>query len=187
MQPRKPIAIDLDGVVVDLVSVMLPKLSELAGRTVTAEDIKVFEIGQALGLTRATMAELWDWLEREQAYAHAPPIEGAVQALHNLGRERVSFMTSRPKSVRDQTLEWLRDHGLGEYQLEMGLPAHKVVRAGDFFALVEDNATHLASVASRVQLVLLYDQPWNRAAPTLPNMVRVQGWAEILRLLNRGH
>jgi uncharacterized HAD superfamily protein len=184
---REPVAIDLDGVVVDLVSTMLPKLSELAGRAVTAEDITVYHpVAQALGLADDAMAELWDWLERERVYARAPPIDGAVSVLRALGCDPVSFVTSRPESLRGETVEWLTGHGLGHYRLEMGLPAQKLLEAGRFYALVEDNPTDLGSVASRVEVVLLYDQPWNRAAPPLANVVRVRGWAEIAELLNEG-
>ena len=164
---------------------MLPKLSELAGRAITADDIHVFNIAQALRLSGAAMKELWKWLERERAYACAPPIDGAVSGLRDLGPDAVRLATSRPESLRGQTLEWLATHGLGGYQLEMALPAQKVVEADHFYALVEDNAEYLASVASRVELVLLYDQPWNRAAPAFPNVVRVRGWTEIAGLLNQ--
>jgi uncharacterized HAD superfamily protein len=188
--PGKPIATDLDGVVVDLVSMMLPKLSELAGRAITADDIHVFNIAQALRLSGAAMKELWKWLERERAYACAPCVDGAVSVLQGLGQDRVSFITSRLESLRDQTIEWLEGHGLGGYRLEMRRetdpPGPKPIEAGKFYALVEDNCTYLASLASRVQLVVLYDQPWNRAAPALPNVVRARDWAEIGELLNRG-
>ena len=177
---------DLDGVVVDLVSTMLPKLSELAGRAVTADDIKVFDIGQALGLSDGAMAGLWDWLERSRAYASAPPIDGAVGALRALGPNGVRLLTSRPESLRGQTLGWLTGHGLGDYRLDMGLPAQKLVETNHFRALVEDNPTHLASLASRVEILVLFDQPWNRAAAAPENVVRVRDWGEIAELLNRG-
>ena len=186
MMARSRVAVDLDGVVVDLVFTMLPKLSELAGHPVTADHIGVFDIARALGLTDAAMAELWDWLERKRAYACAPPIDGAVGGLKGLGANAVRFVTSRPESLRGQTVEWLTGHGLGGYGLEMGLPVQKPVEAGRFSALVEDNPTHLTSLASRVELVLLYDQPWNRAAAAPANVVRVRRWAEIAELLTQG-
>jgi uncharacterized HAD superfamily protein len=186
----KAVAVDLDGVVVDLVSTMLPKLSELAGRAVTADDIHVFDIAQALGLSDAAMAELWQSLERERAYACARPVDGAVSVLRGLGQDRVCFMTSRLESLRDQTVEWLEDHGLGGYRLKMRRkadpPGRKPIEVGHFYALIEDNPTRLTSLSSRVELILLYDQPWNRTAPAAPNIVRVRGWTEIAELLNRG-
>ena len=180
---RGQVAVDLDGVVVDLVSAMLPKLSELAGRAVTHDDITVFDIGRALGLSDGAMTELWDWLEHERAYVSAPPIDGAVDALRVLGPDGVRLVTSRPESLRGQTLEWLAGHGLGDYRLDMGLPAQKLVETNHFRALVEDNPTHLASLASRVEVLVLFDQPWNRAAAAPENTVRVRDWAEIEELL----
>ena len=188
--PGSPVAVDLDGVVVDMMSMMLPKLSELAGRAVIAEDIHVFDLGEALGLADARLAELFEWLELERTYVCAPPVAGAVSVLRGLGPDRVRFITSRLESLPSQTVEWLEGHGLGGYRLEMRRetdpPGPKPIEAGKFYALVEDNCTHLASLASRVQLVVLYDQPWNRAAPALPNVVRARDWAEIGELLNRG-
>ncbi len=183
---RRPVAVDLDGVVVDLVPAVLPKLSELAGRPVTAEDITVFDIGRALGISDGALGELWDWLERERVYAAAPPIDGAVGALRALGRDRAWLVTSRPESLRGQTSEWLARHGLGDFRLEMGLPAQKLLEPGRFDALVEDNPTDLEDVASRLGVLLLFDQPWNRSVATPANAVRVRGWAEIAELLNRG-
>ena len=68
----------------------------------------------------------------------------------------------------------------------MGLPAQKLVETNHFRALVEDNPTHLASLASRVEVLVLFDQPWNRAAAAPENVVRVRDWGEIAELLNRG-
>jgi phosphoglycolate phosphatase-like HAD superfamily hydrolase len=177
----KPVAVDLDGVVVDLVSMMLPKLSELAGRAVAADDIQVFDIGQALGLSDAAVEELWDWLERERAYARAPPIDGAVSVLRGLGQDRVCFMTSRLESLRDQTVEWLEGHGLGGYRLEMrrttGPAPPKPIEVGHFHALIEDNPTHLTSLSSRVELILLYDQPRTLTTFGSAGAVRFHGWS----------
>ncbi len=186
MRTDKPIAVDLDGVVVDLLSTMLPKLSELAGREITAEDISAFDIGEALGLTGAAMEEMWDWLEHERAYVRAPSVDGAIDGLQDLGRDAVWLVTSRPESLRGQTIEWLTRHGLAGYRLEMGVPPEKLTEGSAFHALVEDNPAHLDAVASRIELVLLYDQPWNRAAPKRPNIIRVPGWAEIVELLKGG-
>jgi uncharacterized HAD superfamily protein len=183
MRTRKLVAVDLDGVVVDLVSVMLPKLSELAGRIVTHEDINVFDIGEALGLSKDAMDELWDWLEKREAYVAAPPIEGAAEALRSLGSDAVHLVTCRRENLRDQTARSLEHLGLQDYRLVMGLSPQKIVSPGHFFALVEDNPTDLCSVAPNVELVLLYDQPWNRVAPTVANLARVHTWPEVLQLL----
>lgn len=52
------IGIDIDGVIVDLVSLMLPLLSKACGRPVSHQDIYCFDIGRALDIEEK-MADVW--------------------------------------------------------------------------------------------------------------------------------
>ena len=81
MEPDLTVGVDLDGVVVDIVSAMLPKLTELRGRLTTAEDITVFDIGVALSLPQEAMDDLWQWLEIERVYSRAPAVVGCQNSI----------------------------------------------------------------------------------------------------------
>ena len=52
------IGIDIDGVIVDLVTSMLPLLSKYCGRSVRYSDICFFDIGKALNI-EDKMEDIW--------------------------------------------------------------------------------------------------------------------------------
>lgn len=173
------IAIDLDGVVVDLVAELLPFLSEEAGRMITPKDITEFDIGVALGLSEEQMTHVWKRVDEEHVYRRAQPIPGAIDSLWSLSSHDIWFVTSRPGKLRGETETWLSRQGLGVGKLLHRRDGQKVTSQDSFDLLVEDKVEALVIHTSLIRYGLLLDQPWNRVASLPENVLRVRSWKEI--------
>jgi len=177
------IAIDLDGVVVNLVGQMLPKLSELAGRRVSPVDIVEFDIGAALELNRRQMEELWAWLRQTDSYRRARPVEGALGAilrLKQLAGRSILFVTCRPEELRPETTDWLQSHGLAEFPLMFRPEGPKVLASDQAAMLIEDDPRDIHALSRLVERLILLERPWNRSARLPANCLRVPRWRDVV-------
>jgi len=172
------IALDLDGVVVDLVEQLLPKLTEMTGYPVQHAHITQYNIEHALELPLGSNDAMFSWLEESGGYAKAQPMPGAVDALRALAeRHEVRFASSRPVGMLAVTEAWLTHHGIPYADLALGLSAPKIAELVDVF--VEDDDRHLHLVEDVCTRVVLFEQPWNRAGILPANGTRVATWAEL--------
>ena len=101
---------DIDGVIVDLGTAMLPFLSEVCARPVAYQDLCSWDLGEALSISEETMNRTWERLFDSDALRYAPPIDGAINGLSALSEHEIWLVTSRPISTQDLTLSWLHEN-----------------------------------------------------------------------------
>lgn len=172
------IGIDIDGVIVDLVSSMLPLLSKACGRPVSQQDIYCFDIGKALNIEEK-MPDIWAQVYHSNMLRFASPIKGAIASLSALSEHEIWLVTRRPISTQRHTISWLREKKVKYDHLifDSSPYKHSVVRNLDLF--VEDNLEQACVIAEAGIFSLLLDQPWNQT-PILPkHCKRVQDWDAI--------
>jgi len=58
---RLTIGVDIDGVIVDYAAVMLPIASEICGRPVTLQDLRSWNLMEALDISEKQFKRLWEW------------------------------------------------------------------------------------------------------------------------------
>ena len=173
------IGIDIDGVIVDLVSLMLPLLSEACGRPVSHQDIVCFDIGRALNIEEK-MADIWGQIYGGDMFRFAPPIKGAIAGLSALSEHEVWLITRRPISTQSDTVSWLHGNGIKYDRLIFDSSPEKHSVGEGFDAFVEDNLEQACGIAEAGVFTLLLDQPWN-GAQTLPKQcTRVGDWKAIV-------
>jgi uncharacterized HAD superfamily protein len=172
------IGIDIDGVIVDLVSSMLPLLSKYCGRSVCYSDIRCFDIGKALKI-EDKMEDIWTEVDNGNILRVAPPIKGAIIGLSELSEHDIWLVTSRPKSSRSDTELWLRENRVEFDKLKFVDTGDKVpvVRALDVF--LEDSLETACAVAEAGIDSLLFDQPWNQCSKLPRRCERVKDWKDV--------
>jgi len=182
---RLVIGIDIDGVIVDYASAMLPVLSEVCGRPVLVEDLRCWDLREALGINDEELAYIWEQTLGTDMLRHAGPIEGAIPGLEALSRHEVWLVTARPSSMLDLTRSWLADNKARYDHLVVDRYGDKLSAGGGFDVFVEDYLGEARTLAEAGVLTILMDQPWNRE-PVLPeNCTRVKDWSSILEMVNR--
>lgn len=178
------IGIDIDGVIVDLVSLMLPLLSKACGRPVSHQDIYCFDIGRALDIEEK-MADVWAQVYDSDTLQSAPPIKGAITGLSVLREHEIWLITRRPTSTRSHTVSWLRRYKIKYDHLIFDSSPQKHLVGRGFDAFVEDNLEQACAIAEAGIFTLLLDHPWNQA-PTLPKRCRrAEDWNAIVLYIKR--
>lgn len=157
MGPKAIVVFDLDGVIVDVVSSMLPILSRLTGREIRYGDITNHDIPEALGLN-LSHDELYAQVELHGCYERAEPIPGSVDVLTGLSVPW-TVVTSRPERLKDTTENWILSH------IGRGVPLRFAQRTTKYLdpkcrVIVDDDPVALrASPVGPTKLML--QQPWN--------------------------
>ena len=179
------IGFDIDGVIADIGSAMLPILSEACNRSVSYHDLCSWDLRKALNIDEKTMASIWGKILETDLLRYAPPIKGAIESISALGKHEIWLVTSRPTSLQDLTLSWLHENRINYNHIVFDRRGDKVSVGPNFDLFVEDFVEEASVIAEAGIITLLFDQPWNNNASILPeNCKRVYDWNAILLQVN---
>ncbi|MFC1914890.1 hypothetical protein ACFLWK_01390 [Chloroflexota bacterium] len=181
---RFVIGVDIDGVIVDLGTAMLPLLCEVCDRTVLYEDLCSWDLGKALNLDEKTMAYTWEQILDSDALRYAPPIDGAINGLSALNKHEIWLVTSRPISTQELTLSWLHDNRVNYDQIVFNRRGDKLSVGPTFNVFVEDFLDEATTIAKAGIFTVLFDQPWNQSSTLPANCKRTYNWDGVLQLIN---
>ena len=87
---------DIDGVIVDLGTAMLPLLSEVCAKPVAYKDLCSWDLGEALSIGQETMNHTWERLFDSDALRYAPPVDGAINGLSALSEHEIWLLPCLP-------------------------------------------------------------------------------------------
>ncbi|MFC1995382.1 hypothetical protein ACFLVM_00680 [Chloroflexota bacterium] len=182
---RLVIGMDIDGVVVDFGSVILPLLSKVCNRKVVYQDLCSWDLGEALNINEKTMADTWEQILDSDLFRHAPAINGAIEGLSAISKHEIWLVTSRPLSTQDLTLSWLRDNKVHYDHIVFNRRGDKLSVGPKFDVFVEDFVDEACTIAEAGIFTLLFNQPWNNTSILPKNCKRVPDWSALLLEINR--
>jgi 5'(3')-deoxyribonucleotidase len=180
---RLTLAIDIDGVVCDLIGGMRPHAARY------------------LDVPAATLAEPhdynftdWGWSADEydqqltkaivehDLLATLKPYEGAVEALHRLSRVHdLAYVTARAQrpgselAEVEQTTRWLNNHGLLPAPLHFTTDKNSV----SWDVLIDDYPKNIEAATAAGRRVIIFERGWNLGRPG----ERARDWADVEHLL----
>jgi uncharacterized HAD superfamily protein len=175
---------DIDGVIVDFGSVILPLLSEICARPVLYQDLCNWDLGEALNIDEKTMIYAWGQILDSDLLRHAPPIEGAIEGLSALSKHEIWLVTSRPMSIQSLTLSWLRENEVRYDHIVFDRRGDKLSVGPIFDVFVEDFLEEAYTIAEAGIFTILFDQPWNNTSTLPQNCKRIYDWKGMLKLIN---
>ncbi|MFC2017701.1 hypothetical protein ACFLTQ_00145 [Chloroflexota bacterium] len=181
---RLVIGVDIDGVIADLGTAMLPLLSEVCSRPVAYHDLSSWDLGQALSIDEVTMKRTWEQLFFSDALRYAPPIDGAIDSLSTLSEHEIWLVTSRPISTQDLTISWLHDNRVHYDQIVFNRRGDKLSVGPTFNIFIEDYLDEIITITEAGIFALLFDQPWNQTSRLPANCERVYDWNNILQSIS---
>lgn len=181
---RLIIGIDIDGVIVDTGSAILPLLSEVCTRPVMYHDLCSWDLEQVLDIDEKTMANTWEKIMDSDLLRHAPPVKGAIEGLSALSKHEIWIVTSRSISTQNLTSSWLQNNKVSYNYLVFDRRGDKHLVGPTFDVFVEDFVEEAYSIAKAGISTILFDQPWNRTSTLPKNCKRAYDWNTILRMIN---
>lgn len=177
---RLTVGIDLDGVLGDQITGVLPRIKRRLGIDLAYDDITAFRL--PLGST--DLAEEIQEAQRDASYLRdMPPHDGAARAVADLRRNyRVVLITARPLASRAATESWLQANGFAFDGIVNAEETKKSVYGTD--ALIDDYTGNIKDFLEHTEgLGLLLDQPWNRHDRSLLDRWVAEGRAAIVNHL----
>jgi uncharacterized HAD superfamily protein len=177
------VAVDLDGVLANTIATFCTILNKRYSTHYTVESFDRWNAWQNAQITEdeffRTLDEAWfDW-------KNIPPMEEnlseKVSVLGKFGR--IDIVTGRSPETVPYANSWLEEHHIPfDSFIRTQSTNAKVKLNYDLF--IDDSAALMALIASTLDSYgILYTQPWNRAAPEMPRIIRVQRWIEIPPIL----
>lgn len=147
------------------------------GITLSREDVMEFDY-ERCGVPKEIVDEALHTFHT-RALHRVRPIPFAVDVIAEF-RDRITFdvVTSRPRSARADTLEWLSAHSIGYGRLVVC--RDKAGIASEFDAFVEDNRETAYTIAAQGVRCVIMDHPWNRQNQDESDLItRVRDWQEL--------
>ena len=179
------IAIDLDGVVVNLMQTYCSLASLKFNTNFTINSIRDYDLYKSLGVS----SELANSLFKEIDYTALAAIDGAVDSILRL-REQYDlfFLTQRPKQVKHATKAWLNKHNLAAIEVvfvcDNRAGAAKKSACVEFDLLIDDDLDEILALQPG-QRGILYNWPWNNNLNALGNLTIAHDWLQIEGLITQ--
>ena len=187
------IGVDLDEVLADFVSPLLEYHNEKYKTNLTEEKVHSYYFWEVWGGTRKEAIEkIQDFLTTDY-FKNIQPILGSQEGIEILSKKHeLILITSRPISIRNETLTWLNKYfpnKFSEEKIYFTAKAHlqKNIKAKANICLeqgiellIEDNLDYAKESVLNGTRVLLFDYPWNQADDLPERIKRVYSWQDIL-------
>ena len=180
---------DIDGVIIDIVSVMRERFLDLYGYDLSYELISDYKIEECTGLTDKQVQFVVD----ESLYKVDLPVYADAEFYMNkyMKTEDVIFITSRNRRHSNETfLNLAKYFPLDKFRIlfEGIFTKASFVRRLKLDFFVEDRVDTVIDIAGNNPncTVLIMDRPWNKdwdESRDYDNVTRVKGWKEIIETI----
>lgn len=180
------IAVDMDGVLLDMVAGIRTAIKAEYDVDLDPEDVDEYDLHPLLDpiLGRSW----WDWLrERDWLWPNFPAVPGAVGAIDAMRRDGhyVEIVTSKPEWAEFVVWKWLGKWRPAANAVTIVHSGSEKPFASDADLLIDDDPSNceawIASHPNRV--ALLFSQHYNRNARTGGGVTRAVNWRHALDLV----
>lgn len=184
------IAVDIDGVLLDLIVNFCNIFNKKHGTSYNKNDIKNWEFFHDWNISEEEAFEIF--FEIYENTMSVPFIdETAPDYMEKLNKtHEVYILSARASEYRAQIIEKLNLHGIkkGDQYIDLILVQAKPYafkQYHEFDVYVDDNP-HLADAIQLIEerYLLLFNQPWNQDFICEKNIIRIHNWMEVYNTIN---
>jgi uncharacterized protein len=185
VQKRLKIAVDLDGVLAESMTVWCELANKEYGTSFKMEDLDSWSWWRKSPVSKDDFYRILDesWDDWEKIPPTEPDIARKVARIESFGD--LDVVTGRSKRTVDAARDWV-DSQKVRYRNFVRVLGWRDKILLDYDVYIDD-APDLMPLVSRspTARAVLYDRPWNRNVPDLPKVLRTKSWEEIPRLLKQ--
>ena len=184
------IGIDLDDVIVSIVSPFIDFYNKKYGKNVSFEDMKTYNFWECgIGKTRKEAIKFTDEFFNSEEFKLVPLIKGARKSIDLLSKKfQIYILTGRKKRYIETTKEFVKQnfpdipievYHSGDYYIGQDKTKVEFCKELGIRIIVEDSLENAINCSKENIKVFLIDRPWNQGK-TNGNIKRVQDWEDIL-------
>ena len=177
------IALDLDGV---LANTMLTFCQILNKRHSTQFTVDSFDRWNAWQIAHISKDEFMQTLDEAWFNWKAiPPVEEGIgdklRAIHAFGS--VDVVTGRSQRTVQNAKAWLEKHRIS-YDRFVRTESTNAKATLSYDVFIDDSAELMSAISSRLDRYgVLYGQPWNKNAESMPRIFKVDKWLQVPGIL----
>jgi len=183
------IAVDIDGVILDMVIKVCEIFNEQFGTDYTKDDVKKWEFYKDWNVSEEIIFNIF-YKAYEESMTLPLIDEDALPILKKLNNQHhVDLVTARNSKYETHLFERLNSLGINKGVHYVNLihvepKPYDVKIQMDYDILIDDNPNLVKSIENFPnKRILLYDQPWNRQIGDIKNITRVYNWKQIGNML----
>jgi uncharacterized HAD superfamily protein len=188
------IAIDIDNVIADTVPTLLPHINNIFKTNLLYDDIYMYDFHTILGISNQEMKKrFWNKSSTNKLFTKMKSVKNAKNVIAFLSKKhKIVFVTDRPKKLKSVTREWLNDreiplhrirHMAGGIKNKHSYAELEKIRGFGFDVFIEDKLEDAILLSKHCKKVILYKRPWNISKNVRKSFVEVDGWNEILKVI----
>ena len=186
------IGIDLDDVVFDFVNFLLLNYEKEFKKKILFEDITSFYFAPIFNFSEEECFAFIKQILSKKNVENLQLLEGAQNSINLLAKvHKIYFVTSRV--FREGTLKSLKKHFVeidfelvfssNPYAKTKGRTKGEICKELGINFMIEDSKEHSEICAEKGIKTFLLNKPWNKECKEHENIIRVNGWNEILERL----
>jgi uncharacterized HAD superfamily protein len=185
----KKIAVDIDGVLANLMVPLLEYHNQRFDTNFRYEDVNTFDLGNIFGLTEEELIAFFNDFCDSVFFEKIQPLIDAQEGINSLSKtHELSIVTARTDKLKEQIDGWLdqfypnlfsKIHFADKTKWKVEFCLEE-----DYSLLIEDDLRYANQCAEKGIKVLLMNHPWNQEDNLHPNISRVNDWKEIGEHLN---
>jgi len=186
------IAIDIDGVLFDIIEKFIEIFNEKNKTEYTKKDVTKWEFFKDWNITEEELFEIF--YEIYENTMSVPIIDDRapeyMKKLNSSISNDVYIVSARAAQYRPQIIQKLNFHSIKKdvQYVDLILVHHKPydLKSNENFDVYVDDNPHLAEAIKKMsnRYLLLYDQPWNQNFVCNDNVNRVFNWKQVYEYLN---
>ena len=189
------IGVDLDEVLAGLLSPVVAFHNDKYGTSLSREKFLSFKFWEVWGGTEEETSKKLHEFYKTHYFRNMLPVSDSRKGVSILAKGNELFvLTSRPKVLYNETLEWIEKHFTGkvsggyftnEFEKKVGDVKTKSEICAELGIglMIEDFLGYAVECASNGIKVLLLDCPWNQSDNLPAGVTRVHSWQEIVEKL----
>ena len=180
--PRRIVAVDVDGVLADTSGLFLERLGSEYGIELTRKGLTTYRLADNPRVPRGVATGLREWFVLGGA-GFAEPLPGARAGVARvMAKADLFYWTSRDVQLRRRTLDWLQRHGFPSAPLLIAPSGHKGLLDVAFDVCIDDDPHVVEYFARRGRRAFLFLHPWTplEAAENRKLITPVVSWEDIV-------
>lgn len=174
------IALDLDGVLADIMVGVCRILNQRRSKPLTVDSFVTWRAWETAEITKHEFLTALDeaWFSWDQLPPTEEDLSEKVGRLSRFGK--VDIVTGRSPVTVSQATSWLKHHQIPYDSFVRTDNSTTAKLSLNYDLYIDDSAELMALLASKLHgSGVLYLRPWNRDAPAMPRILRVERWDEI--------
>lgn len=190
------IGIDVDEVIVHFFKSYLEIFNEKFNEKVSFEELTNFNVWEVTNISKKDSLKISQEFGRSEKFHQMELVKDSIESIKGLfENHEIFFITSRPLDLKEKTYNFLKKHfpdkeinlhiSSGAWSSDLETKG-EICKRLEIDFMIEDSASFANECSGNGMKIFLLNKPWNKNEDISEEVIRVEGWKEILEHIEGG-